>query len=106
MAERVGQWARLAARLEVRGGLLSRCGAGGWASLRGSLRTAAQCAVTHGSRGRRPRWLSKVVWGGGGSSQVQALKVGVPCVEFKPFAPQGGAWGCEFSADWGLLWSL
>lgn len=64
MAERVGQWARLAARLEVRGGLLSRCGAGGWASLRGPLRTAAQGAVTHGSRGRRPRWLSKVVWGG------------------------------------------
>lgn len=46
------------------------------------------------------------LFGGGGSSQVQALKVGVPCVEFKPFAPQGGAWGCEFSADWGLLWSL
>lgn len=64
MAERVGQWACLAARLEVRGGLLSRCGAGGWASLRGSLRTAAQCAVTHGSRGRRPHWLSKVVLGG------------------------------------------
>lgn len=33
--------------------------------------------------------------------QVQVLKVGVPVVWFKPFAPQGEAQGFEFPPDCG-----
>lgn len=35
-------------------------------------------------------------------SQVQVLKVGVPSVSFKPFAPQEEYLGFEFSPDRGL----
>ena len=35
--------------------------------------------------------------------KVQVLKAGVPDVGFKPFAPQGEAWGCEYPPNHGSL---
>lgn len=49
------------------------------------------CARLDGSQ-------SQMFWGL--DTQVQVLKVGVPDVRLKPFAPHGKALGCEFPPTW------
>lgn len=51
-----------------------------------------------------PCWFSELMFWGL-ISQVQVLKIGVPDVGFKRFAPWGGARGFEFPLDYGLLHS-